>query len=228
MRDKRNHLSILLVLLIYFSCKNESRDPVINKIGRNENQLDTLLNTNDYLILGKKTTKVKVVQKDKIDDFPTYEVLIGYRDDVIIAEKISFNEVEIYRKNNPKTFFEDYKVAIYKGKLSEPDFSTNLQAKRFKTNIKKECANGINFAGHYTLITWGCGSPCQSGVLVDRKTGKIYGGYGTSLGSKFKKDSRMIIKNIGALDTITNLIKVCAYCEVSQEIWTDTEFKVVE
>lgn len=38
-----------------------------------ENQLDTLLNTDNYLILGDKHSKVKVVAENKINDYPTYE-----------------------------------------------------------------------------------------------------------------------------------------------------------
>ncbi|WP_157494186.1 hypothetical protein [Fulvivirga imtechensis] len=193
-----------------------------------KNELDTLLNTNDYLILGDKLAKVKVVNENEVDNFPTFEILIGYRNDVIIGENIDYDNLRIYKKYQPQTSFKDYPADIYKGKLADPDFSTDPGSKKFVTRIKNECANGINFAGQYTLVTWGCGSPCQSGVVVDRKTGKIYGGYGTALSAKFKRDSKLIIKNVGAIDITTNLIEVCAYCDVSHEIWAGTEFEVVE
>lgn len=188
------------------------------------NQLDTLLNTDNYLIIGDKIAKVKIINKNEIDKFPTYQILIGYRDDLIIGERIEYDTIKIYKKYIPKTSFEDFPAQLYKGKLAEPDFSSYPDAKRFITRIKKECANGINFAGHYTLVTWGCGSSCQNGVIVDRKTGKIFGRYGTALGSEFKKNSKMIIRNVGAIDTTTNLIEVCTYCEVNHEIWNGTEF----
>jgi hypothetical protein len=38
----------------------------------------------------------------------------------------------------------------------------------------------------------------------------------------------MIIKNAGAINTSTNLIQVCSYCDVSSEIWTGTEFLEIE
>ncbi len=193
-----------------------------------ENLSDTLLNTDDYLILGNKLARVKVVNENEIHNFPTFEILIRYRNDVIVGEKIDFNNVKIYRKYQPKTSFRDFPVDIYKGELADPDFSTNPNSKRFITRIKNECAKGINFAGKYTLVSWGCGSSCQSGVIIDRKTGKIFGGYGTSLGSEFRKDSKLIIKNFGAIDSKTNLIELCAYCEVYHEIWTGTKFEEVE
>lgn len=193
-----------------------------------ENRLDTLLNTNDYLIIGEKQTKVKVVKKNEVNNFLTFKTKGDYKDDIIIGENGEYDSLQIYKKYNPKTSFKDYQVDVYQGKLVNPDFSTNPNSKKFITRIKNECLNGINFAGHYTLVTWGCGSPCQSGVVVNRKTGKIYDGYGTSLGSEFKKDSKMIIMNVGSIDTATNLIEICGYCEVSHEIWTGVKFKEIE
>ena len=231
-------------ILTYFTCflilscqtnKDNSEKGELNNsdstktdIQQKESQIDTLLNTADYLIFGDKLAKVKVVNENEVDNFPTFEILFGYRNDVIIGENIDNDNVKIYKKYQPQTSFKNYPADIYVGKLADPDFSTDPDSKRFITRIKNECANGINFAGQYTLVTWGCGSPCQSGVVVDRKTGKIFGGYGTALGSEFKKDSKMIIRNVGAIDTTTNLIEVCAYCEVNHEIWTGTEFKEVE
>ncbi len=193
-----------------------------------ENLSDTLLNTDDYLILGNKLARVKVVNENEIHNFPTFEILIRYRNDVIIGENIDFDNVKIYRKYQPKTSFRDFPVDIYKGELADPDFSTNPSSKRFITRIKNECTKGINFAGKYTLVSWGCGSSCQSGVVIDRITGKIFGGYRTSFGSEFRRDSRLIIKNYGAIDSKTNLIELCAYCEVYHEIWTGTKFEEVK
>lgn len=190
--------------------------------------LDTLLHTQDYLILGKKPAEIKISKKDEASKYADFEILIGYKDDVILGKNVAYNDVELYRKYHPKTSFAAYKVPVYTDKLAPPDFNTNPDAKRFITRIKEGCAKGINFAGKYTLVTWGCGSPCQSGVIVNRETGKIYDGYGTSLGAEFRKDSKLLISNVAAIDTQTNLIRLCAYCEVSHEIWTGTEFKVIE
>ncbi|MGK0308536.1 MAG: hypothetical protein ACI8RP_001499 [Urechidicola sp.] len=228
-----------LICILILSCQSNTEKennkkidvnetPILTEIVETNDKLDTLLNTNDYLILGEKLAKVKVVKGDEIDNFPTFEILIGYRDDIIIGENVDYDSVEIYKKYNPNTAFKDYQVDIYEGELADPDFSTNPDSKRFITRIKNECENGINFAGHYTLVVWGCGSPCQSGVIVDRKTGKIFGGYSTALGSEFKKDSKMIVRNVGAIDTTTNLIEVCAYCDVNHEIWIGTKFKEIE
>ncbi|RSK41345.1 hypothetical protein [Mangrovimonas spongiae] len=215
------------------SCQQKKKNlnnEILNttRTSHGKNQFDTLLNTQDYLILGNKLSKVKVISKNDIKNFPSYKTLAHYQSDIIIGENTSHNSFKIYRKYHPKISFKDFPADVFKGQLADPDFSTNPDVKSFITRIKNECANGINFAGHYTLVTWGCGSTCQSGVLVDRKTGKIFSGVDTSLGSKFKKDSKMIIKNVGAINTTTNLIEVCAYCEVSHHIWTGTMFKKIK
>jgi len=233
-----NRLLTYLTFLLILSCQSKTdksdngkipkTDSLTTGLIQEKDELDTLLNTTDYLIIGNKLAKVKVVNENEVDNFPTFQIIVGCRKDIIIGENIESENLKIFRKYRPKTAFSDYPVDIYKGELADPDFSTDPDAKRFITRIKNECANGINYAGHYTLVIWGCGSPCQSGVIVDRKTGKIYGGYGTALGSEFKKDSKMIIRNVGAIDTSTNLIEVCAYCDVNHEIWTGKDFKEVE
>ncbi len=234
-----NTIRITLSCLLIVACqhkpepkkvKHEKLEEEVLKveIPETSNQLDTLLNIKDYLVLGKKPAKIKVVKEDQIKDFPTFKKLVTYDDDVIMGENIDRENVEVYRKYNLKTSFEDYPVKVYKGKLAPPDFSSNPNAKRFITRIKEGCEDGINFAGHYTLISWGCGSPCQSGVVVNRKNGRIFDGVDSTFGSKFKKDSKMIVINVEAIDTAINLIGVYGYSPVSHEIWTGTQFKTIE
>lgn len=118
--------------------------------------------------------------------------------------------------------FENYSVSVYQGKLKKPNFKSNLKAKKFITRIKEACKNGINFAGHYTLVTIGCGTACQFTILVDRKNGYIYNGLVTELGSNFKKSSRLFIKNS---ETKKNEFKDCDYCKPSYFVWNKNRFE---
>jgi hypothetical protein len=69
--------------------------------------------------------------------------------------------------------FQQYRVAqIYRGKTAMPVFTTR-QEREFRTQIRRQAAKGPNFAGHYTLVTWGCGTQCTSFVIVDARTGRI-------------------------------------------------------
>lgn len=209
------------------SAKNTQPEPITDEAPAQRSG-DTLLNDDRYLILSKKDGEVLVLSASAAEDHIELEILAMYGDEVVLGSGLTYEDVTVYRKYTPAKKFEDFPAALYTGPLAEPDFSSNAFARQFKTRITEGCEAGINYAGQYTLVTWGCGSPCQVGVVVDRKTGKIYEGHQTSLGSEFKKDSKLIIRNIGALDKDTGLIEPCSYCEVTQAVWTGEGFEEVE
>lgn len=114
-------------------------------------------------------------------------------------------------KFKPGISFSNFKVTVEKVKV-KPDLKSHQLGRKFRTVIKTECENIESlFAGHYTLATWGCGSPCQMSVLIDRRTGKIYDAPTASVGYKFQKDSRMLIVN--PPDSLGYYIKDCPYCK---------------
>lgn len=73
--------------------------------------------------------------------------------------------------NQIKNSFIDTKK--FDGILKPVDFSTNKDASQYKTVISEAVAKGANFAGHFTLATWGCGTDCVGYAVVDTETGKI-------------------------------------------------------
>jgi hypothetical protein len=143
---------------------------------------------------------------------------------VIESGKIDNSKGDVSNQLSPKYDFENFKVTLFEGTLAEPDFNTAPGAKQFISRISEACKNGINFAGKYTLVIWGCGTSCQSGVVVDRTNGKIYEGYYSSLGSEFKKDSHMIIINSGLIDETTNVIDDQNMVDLRVELWNGSEF----
>ena len=71
--------------------------------------------------------------------------------------------------------FEDYAVTkIFKGKPARPVFASNPQARTFRTRLTEGAQKGPNFAGHYTIVTWGCGTGCEQMAVVDAQTGRVY------------------------------------------------------
>ena len=48
------------------------------------------------------------------------------------------------------------------------------QDKTFKTRLREAAAQKPNFAGHYILTAWGCGTECLMGAAIDANTGKVY------------------------------------------------------
>ncbi len=70
--------------------------------------------------------------------------------------------------------FQDYAVREnYKGKVASVKL-TSSSARMFRTMLRQNAKEGVNFAGHYILATWGCGSDCHSFAIIDAKTGTVY------------------------------------------------------
>ena len=46
--------------------------------------------------------------------------------------------------------------------------------RKYRTAIREGLAQGVNFAGHYVVVEWGCGTGCSSFVIVDAITGTVY------------------------------------------------------
>ena len=70
--------------------------------------------------------------------------------------------------------FKDYPAGeIYKGPTAPLVLTRNDLT--YKTRLRSAAKNQKpNFAGHYILTTWGCGTECVDGAVIDAKTGKVY------------------------------------------------------
>lgn len=62
---------------------------------------------------------------------------------------------------------------LYKGEPVLPKLTTPTQ-REFRTVLRNGARKGPNFAGHYTLVEWGCGSNCVVFAVVDVATGKVH------------------------------------------------------
>ncbi len=64
--------------------------------------------------------------------------------------------------------FEQFNVAeTFKGTPATPKIIRNHRS--YRTQIREGAAKGPNFAGHYTIAEWGCGSSCVSIAIIDVK-----------------------------------------------------------
>ncbi|MCL4360373.1 hypothetical protein M1555_03920 [Patescibacteria group bacterium] len=61
----------------------------------------------------------------------------------------------------------------FEGSPSPVNFSNFPEAKTFDTRIKEVVAKGVNFAGHYTFVSWGCGTDCFGYAVIDVTSGNI-------------------------------------------------------
>jgi hypothetical protein len=63
--------------------------------------------------------------------------------------------------------------AIFHGKPATPDV-TDPDAHMFRTRIRAGAAQGVVFAGHYSVAVWGCGASCISFAVIDAITGRVH------------------------------------------------------
>lgn len=48
----------------------------------------------------------------------------------------------------------------------------DARARQYRTVIRDAAKGPIDFAGHYTLATWGCGAGCVMAAAIDQETGR--------------------------------------------------------
>lgn len=92
--------------------------------------------------------------------------------------------------------FAQYRVTQrYTGRPAPVNLNSP-QARRFRTVLTNGARRGPNFAGQYTVVTWGCGTECQQVAIVDARTGRVYmTGITASLGVKHQLNSRLLVVN---------------------------------
>ncbi len=97
-----------------------------------------------------------------------------------------------------------YRVPVYTGKPAN-DISDKRHSMR--TRLRQALKGGTNFAGHYAIAMYGCGTGCLGLSMVDVKSGKIYdnapapvtmhyamdkAGHFTEMGMDYSKDSTLL------------------------------------
>lgn len=156
---------------------------------------------------GKTVTEIKskIIKEDSLlnnevkKSRPTIDLIYEtenfklYGDTTIIKNKISY----VSLKFEPYIDFDDFKLEMIDNKkYSDLDLKSNSEANNYRTRLREGYkADKANFAGHYTFVYFGCGSPCQISYVIDRKTGKIYDSPSAALGYDFRVNSRMLIVN---------------------------------
>lgn len=71
--------------------------------------------------------------------------------------------------------FESYPVTVWRGRVAPLNLRSHSLARLYKTRIRGQVREeGVNFAGHYTLASVGCGTGCSTTAIVDARTGTAY------------------------------------------------------
>ena len=70
--------------------------------------------------------------------------------------------------------FGAYPAAVEKKRAKSINFKGDAGARTMRTRLSEALAGGVNFAGHYIVAGWGCGTGCISGAVIDARNGKVY------------------------------------------------------
>lgn len=198
---------------------------------------DTTYYIEDFLIECTKEMKFDFISRNHkiINLVSKGDTLYHTKYYTILGDREETRGWGVYKKMPSTLDSSAYSVSdIYKGVLAKPDFKTDPDARGFRTRIREGCSdNGINFAGHYTIAEWGCGSMCISMAVIDRINGHIYysnlpfqqnDGY---YGSEFEADSRLLIINSALLEAYKGYYGCVDYMKPEVYEWKDSTFRKI-
>ena len=69
--------------------------------------------------------------------------------------------------------FNDYQVNEHFAGKTAP-LVLSREARMYRTRLKEAARERPNFDGHYVVTTWGCGTECIMGAIVDARTGAVF------------------------------------------------------
>lgn len=101
-----------------------------------------------------------------------------------------------YSPEHPPRFEDFQVVSKFRGQPAPVDLASHREALSFRTRLQEGAAKGPNFAGHYTVVMWGCGTACQIVAVVDAGEGSVsFAPFTASEGASYRLDSRLFIAN---------------------------------
>lgn len=70
--------------------------------------------------------------------------------------------------------FESFRARVYRGRVAPVNLRSARGAATFRTRLREGAKAGVNFAGHFSLVGWGCGTGCMSVAIVDARSGAVH------------------------------------------------------
>jgi len=174
---------VILCLSALSACDSGSNNPVFpNDPPKNQSVADDTSVDNT-------TASVQSVQTTTTDAQTTTEVVLAtaptvsghaaepVKDNPLAQEtEDHFNKNTIRLSDIPKDApkFSTYPTPKYDGPIASPDVESHPRSKLYRTKIREGVKDGPNFAGHYTIVWWGCGTSCSELAIVDVRNGKVF------------------------------------------------------
>ncbi|WP_051711464.1 hypothetical protein [Andreprevotia chitinilytica] len=93
-----------------------------------------------------------------------------------VTDEDGYDEYTIRKRDIPidAPKFAGFPAKKYEGPNAAIDFRKNPDAREYRTRLTAWSKARPNFAGHYILATWGCGTNCTQITIINARTGKVY------------------------------------------------------
>jgi hypothetical protein len=149
---------------------------------------------------------------------------------------LAFSSVGFAQSTTPA--FTQYAAKVERIRNVKVNLKSHKNARTFRTNLRNAARGGVNFAGHYILTTWGCGTNCSQSAIIDARNGKVFfpdqlegAGFGfcelpdDTEPIVYKADSRLLVLS-GFKGGDLNLEN--GRCGIYYLEWAGTNFKQVQ
>ena len=148
---------------------------------------------------------------------------------------LAFSSIGFAQSATPT--FTRYAAKVQRVRNVRVNLKSHKDANMFRTNLRNAAKGGVNFAGHYILTTWGCGTNCSQSAIIDARNGQVFfpeqlagSGFGfcefpdETEPIVYKANSRLLVLNgfKGGDLSLEN-----APCGIYYLEWTGTNFKQV-
>lgn len=113
------------------------------------------------------------------------------------------------------------------------DLASYRFAPRFRTVLGAGAAQGPNFAGAFTIVTWGCGSSCRFLAVLDSRSGRVFGPWMQYMVAvAFRADSRLLLvdppDSARAMLPDLAMLDRCAVCGTpGAYVWDRDHFRAI-
>jgi hypothetical protein len=91
---------------------------------------------------------------------------------LLTALFVAFSLIGFAQSTTPT--FTQYAAKVENIKNARVNLKSHKNANMFRTNLRNAAKEGVNFAGHYILTTWGCGTNCSQSAIIDARNGRVF------------------------------------------------------
>ena len=134
-----------------------------------------------------------------------------------------------------KPTFARYAAKVETIKNIKVDLKSHKFANTYRTNLRNAAKEGVNFAGHFILTTWGCGTNCSETAVIDARSGRVFfpeilQGIGIGYCETLEDVEPLVSRADSRLLVLSgfkggDLNKKSAPCGIYHLEWTGTDFK---